>query len=200
MYGKADPEGSLSNWGDHGSAEALSGRDAAFFRFDKQTGRLTFAPDHAPPDFEHGDPQYQVTLNANDGALNSSLDVTVNVDNVDEPGTLTFDRRQPVVGRPMTASLSDPDRPDSSATMWQWQRSPSGSAGSWVAIEGFDALRDRYTPVLADPTDPTDPTDLDHYLRATVTYVDGHGPGQDAAGHYGVRDRGRSRHRYEYGA
>ena len=169
MYGKVDPEGSLSNWGEAGGAEALSGRDAAFFRFDKETGLLTFAPDVAPPDFEHGDPQYQVTLHANDGALDSSLTVTVNVANVDEPGTLTFDRRLPVVGRLMTASLSDPDRLQSSETMWVWQRSQSRS-GPWVAIDDSDARRDRYIPGADD---------VSNYLRATVTYVDGHGSGEE---------------------
>ena len=195
MYGKADPEGSLTNWGDHGSAEALSGRDADVFRFDKQTGRLTFAPDDAPPDFEHGGPQYQITLHANDSVLDSSLTVTVNVANVDEPGTLTFDRRQPVVGRLMTASLSDPDRAQSSATTWMWERSTSGSAGSWVAIEGFDALRDRYTPVLGTPRGRCRQLPArDRHVRRWPRVR------QDAAGHYGVRDRGRSRPGYECGA
>ena len=35
--------------------------------------------------------------------------MTVNIANVEERGSLTFDRRQPVVGRPMTATLTDPD-------------------------------------------------------------------------------------------
>ncbi len=168
MYGKVDPEGSLSNWGEAGSAEALSGRDAAFFRFDKQTGLLTFAPYVAPPDFEHGDPQYQVTLNANDGVLYSSLTVTVNVANLDEPGTLTFDRRRPVVGRLMTATLTDPDGLHSSATMWAWQRSAS-SSGPWVDIDDSVARSDGYTPGADD---------VNNYLRATVAYEDGHGPGK----------------------
>ena len=158
-YGKDDPERSATNWGSAGSADALSGADADRFRFDKETRRLTFA---TSPDFEDGGGRYEITLNANDGELNGRLDVTVNLANVEERGTLTFDRRQPVVGRPMTATLTDPDNVVSPT--WIWQRSTSRSGG-WTDIASTNSRT--YTPVSDDSN---------HYLRAAVTYQDGHGP------------------------
>ena len=158
-YGKDDPERSPTNWGAAGSADTLSGADADRFRFDKETGRLTFA---TSPDFEDGGGRYEITLNANDGELNGRLDVTVNLANVEERGTLTFDRRQPVVGRSMTATLTDPDNVVSPT--WIWQRSTSRSGG-WTDIASTNSRT--YTPVSDDSN---------HYLRAAVTYQDGQGP------------------------
>ena len=159
-YRRVDPEGSLTNWGTISSPTAISGPDADRFRFDKQTGRLTFA---APPDFEGGGGQYEVTVDANDGELEGMLDVTVNVANVEERGTLTHDRRQPVIGRLVTATLTDPDNVVG-VTTWTWQRSTSRSGG-WTEITGANSST--YTPV---------PDDEDNYLRATAAYEDGYGP------------------------
>ena len=86
-YTRRDPEGKTTNWGRFGETAALTGDDAGAFAFDKATGRLTFA---APPDFEGGGERYEVTLNANDGRLNGNgtLDIAVNVTNVEERGKL----------------------------------------------------------------------------------------------------------------
>ena len=161
-YRRVDPEGSLTNWGTISSPTAISGPDADRFRFDKQTGRLTFA---APPDFEEGGGQYEVTVDANDGELEGMLDVTVNVANVEESGTLTFDRRRPVAGQETTATLTDPDNVVG-ATTWTWHRSTSRSGG-WAEITGANTRT--YTPVTGDSG---------NYLRATVTYEDGYAPGK----------------------
>ena len=161
-YRRVDPEGSLTNWGTLSSPAALGGSDADRFRFDKQTGQLTFA---APPDFEDGRGQYDVTVEANDGELDSFLFVTVNVANVEEPGTLTFDRRQPVVGQETTATLTDPDNVVGAAT-WTWQRSTSRSSG-WTEIPGANSST--YTAVTDDSS---------NYLRATVAYDDGFATGK----------------------
>ena len=161
-YRRVDPEGSLTNWGTISSPTALSGPDADRFRFDKQTGRLTFA---APPDFEEGGGQYEVTVDANDGELEGMLDVTVNVVNVEESGTLTFDRRRPVAGQETTATVTDPDNVVG-ATTWTWHRSTSRSGG-WAEITA--ANTSTYTPVTGDSG---------NYLRATVTYEDGDASGK----------------------
>ena len=161
-YRRVDPEGSLTNWGTISSPTVLSGRDADRFRFDKQTGRLTFA---APPDFEEGGGQYEVTVDANDGELEGMLNVTVNVVNVEESGTLTFDRRRPVAGQETTATLTDPDNVVG-ATTWTWHRSTSRSGG-WAEITA--ANTPTYTPVTGDSG---------NYLRATVTYEDGDASGK----------------------
>ena len=164
MYGTDDPELSLTNWGFIGDNSALSGPDADRFRFDKETGRLTFA---APPDFEGvaaqgGGGQYEVTVDANDGELHGMLEVTVNVADVEEPGTLTFEQRQPVVGQPTTATLTEPDGVVGAVT-WTWQRSTSASGGG---TEIATATSRSYTPVTDD---------VNNYLTATATYEDGYG-------------------------
>ena len=157
-YSRRDPEGQSTNWGRLGQTAALTGPDANRFEFDKQTGRLTFA---APPDFETGGAQYELTLNANDGSLNGRLDVTVNVNNVDEPEGLTLDRRQPVIDRPVTPTLTEVD--NVASTTWSWERSRSRGSG-WTAIGG--ATGRTYIPTGDD---------RDHYLRVTAQYDDGHG-------------------------
>ena len=156
-YSRRDPEGQSTNWGRLGQTAALTGPDANRFEFDKQTGRLTFA---APPDFETGGAQYELALNANDGSLNGRLDVTVNVNNVDEPEGLTLDRRQPVIDRPVTPTLTEAD--NVASTTWSWERSRSRGSG-WTAISG--ATGRTYIPTGDD---------RDHYLRVTAQYDDGH--------------------------
>ncbi len=104
-------------------------------------------------------------MDANDGELEGMLDVTVNVANVEERGTLTLDRRQPVIGRLVTATLTDPDNVVG-ATTWTWQRSTSRS-GNWTEIVGANSST--YTPV---------PDDEDSYLRTTAAYEDGYAPGK----------------------
>ena len=84
----------------------LSGANSDTFAFDQQTGRLTFA---SPPDYENGGGRYQVTLTANDGAEQATLDVTVNVANVEEAGTLTLGAGRGVLNVLLQATLTDPD-------------------------------------------------------------------------------------------
>ena len=160
-YTKRDPEGSPSNWGPVGSSAVLTGRNGDAFAFDQASGRLTFAN---PPDYERGGASYEVTLNANDGLLTGTLDVIVTIANLDETGSLAFDRRTPVIGRPITATLADPDTVV--GAIWRWHRSTSRTGG-WTEIGG--AQSSAHTPAGAD---------RDHYLRATVVYEDGHGPGK----------------------
>ena len=67
----------------------------------------------------------------------------------------------------MTASLRDPDG-GVTGEAWQWARSQDG-ATNWEDIG--TAASNAYTPVAADE---------DNYLRATVSYTDGDGPGKSA--------------------
>ena len=160
-YRKSDPDRPLqtTNWGPVGSSEVLSG-DGGAFAFDKSTGRLTFA---SPPDYENGGSQYQVTLTANDGTLDGSLDITVNVANLEEQGELTFVAgvTQGANGVLLQATLTDPDVV--ATQTWVWQRR-TGTSGSWTDIDNTNASS--YTPTAAD---------VGHYLQASVTYTDGAG-------------------------
>ena len=84
---------------------------------------------------------------------------------VDDDGVVTLSTTQPQVGVELTASLRDPDG-GVTGEAWQWARSADG-ATNWADI--VDATLNAYTPVAADE---------DNYLRATVSYTDGDGPGK----------------------
>ena len=80
----------------------------------------------SPPSFEamdsaDGDNVYEVTVRAYDGAARSSKTVTVTVDNIEEPGTVSLSQRRPQEGMAITARLSDEDG-NISGTKWQWYR------------------------------------------------------------------------------
>ncbi len=102
---------------------------------------------------------YKVTVEALDG----DLDVVVTVKNVDEAGSVSFDKPQPQVTRELTASFKDDDGMDN--PRWAWSKSMDKDAADadWVAISGKSAKR---TPKAED---------IDYYLRATVTYEDSYG-------------------------
>ena len=164
-YTRSDPDlpAQTTSWGPVGSSTVLSGANSAAFAFDQSTGRLTFA---SAPDYEDGGGQYEVTLTANDGSREGMLGVSVTVANLDEfvRDPVTFDARTPVINRTLTATLTDPDTIVSSA--WTWQRSTSRTSG-WSDIANADSSS--YTPLAGDRT---------YYLRASVTYEDGHGTGK----------------------
>ena len=73
------------------------------------------------------------------------------------------------MGRELQATLTDPDG-SVSDTLWQWQyRAEATSA--WDDLTSPEARFSAYRPVAAD---------AGQYLRATVGYTDGHGPGKSA--------------------
>ena len=111
----------------------------------------------------------RVTVNYTDaqGASKRAVQVSTSATNVDNDGVVTFSSTAPQVGDELTASLSDPDGGVTGET-WQWARSPNGSA-PWADIVG--ATTNAYTPVALDD---------DNFLRATVIYTDGDGPGKTA--------------------
>ena len=115
-------------------------------------------------------PSYSLTATVSDPAGgSSSTTVNITVENAEEPGAVVFDTgNQPQAGIEIAASLSDPDG-GVNIENWQWQSSDS-ETGPWNDIEGADSAS--YTPQAGD---------IDRYLRATVTYRDGHGTGQDTA-------------------
>ena len=85
---------------------------------------------------------------------------------MDQPGTVTLSPTAPQVGDEVMATLSDPDGGETGMT-WQWFRSMDMT--TWMEIG--DANSATYTAVEADDG---------YYLRATVSYTDGHGTGKDA--------------------
>ena len=124
-------------------------------------GELSFKE---APDYE-GVKQYSLTLSKAGGTVN----VVVNIVNVDESGVIVLSALQPHVGNGVvTTELTDPDGIPVEAE-WQWARSIDRV--DWTNIE--DADSDSYNPTKDD---------VDYYLRATAMYSDGFGNDRDIAG------------------
>ena len=151
-----DPEGTSVSW-------SLSGADAGEFTIDGGELRFAASPDFEAPRDADSDNAYEVMVETADGTGNTgTVDVTVTVGNVEEPGTLVLSTGSPVLGSELTATLSDPDG-SVSGEMWVWVRSTDRN--TWTAIGG--ATSASYTPAS---------TGVGYYLRVTVSYEDGHGP------------------------
>ena len=159
FYSATDPEGEAVGL-------SLKGTDRDDFEFDSGVLRFPAAPDYEGATDSNRDNTYLVTLEATDGGLTSTLSVTVNVENVEERGSVTLPS-QPQERTGFTASLTDPDGRISGLT-WAWERSPNG-VSSWSSIDG--ATSSTYTPTTGD---------VGQYLRATASYTDGHGSGKSA--------------------
>ena len=113
-------------------------------------------------------PSYSVIVTATDTAGGTdTIRVTITVNNVDEPATVTLSSPQPLVAIPLTATLDEPDQIRGSV-IWSWERSPNGTS-DWTPISG--ATSDIYTPVADD---------VGNYLRATASYYDEEVQGQNA--------------------
>ena len=162
-----DPEGKAIVW-------SLAGDDAGDFSI--VNGVLSF---EEPPDFE--DPQggsgndsttYSVTVQASDGGADTTATemLTVEVTNVEEPGTVMLSTLQPQVAVAITATLTDPDNiapgTNDAGTIttgtWQWLRGQDEIVGATNAS---------YTPSEAD---------IGSVLRATVEYDDEEGEDKTA--------------------
>ncbi|MCY3918285.1 MAG: cadherin domain-containing protein [Chloroflexi bacterium] len=152
----------------------LSGTDAAAFSIVAGSGQLRVKE---PLDFETKS-SYEVTVDVHDGkdglgnpsaAIDDSIDVTITVGNVEEPGSVTLTTLTATIQArvEVTAVLEDDDGPTS--VTWAWARSPNGRT-DWVNLVGVTGSR--YTPTLVD---------AGKYIRATASYSDGHGSNKSAA-------------------
>ena len=150
---------------------SLTGTDAASFVIHEGTGQLMTmaALDHEDKD------TYMVTVEVRDNedamgntdsVVDDSINVTINVTNMDEDGTVTLDSDQPVAGAAITASVSDPD--GTVTVMWQWASSDAMD-GTYTNIDG--ATSAAYTPTMDDEG---------MYLQATASYDDGVGEADTA--------------------
>ena len=154
----------------------LTGPDADAFTIVERTGQIRVKDDL---DFETK-PSYSLTIEVHDGrdgsgATSTTIDdtqaVTIMVENVEEPGTITLTTNtQSIQARvEVTAALEDDDGVTTGSVTWQWSRSPNGRT-DWVNIQG--ATSAMYTPTLEE--------DRGNYIRATASYTDGHGPNKTA--------------------
>ena len=134
----------------------LSGPEAANFTINPDTGEVSLAP-AVSPDFE-AKPQYFLIVTA-------SADITVQVLNVDEPGTVALSTDEPSAGETITAVLSDPDG-ETANVRWSWARS---DGDDWNDIAG--ASRASYT---------TTTDNIGHHIAATARYDDTAATGHQA--------------------
>ena len=89
--------------------------------------------------------------------------MAVSVTNVEEDGVVTLSNRQPEVGVPIRAMLTDPDGGEKDVT-WQWAtaaKAQGSTTEDWDDIAGAKSAS--YTPVSGD---------MGKELRATATYRD----------------------------
>ena len=146
-------------------AYTLGGTDAASFDIDSATGQLMTK---AALDYETKS-SYSVMVTATDdsGEPNNtdSIDVTINVTNVDEMGMLELSTMSPTVGVALAATLTDPDGSIANVD-WQWSRSTTID-GTFTHI---DEETMTYTPTAGD---------VGHYLKVVARYTDGQGPNKD---------------------
>ncbi|MXW24048.1 MAG: hypothetical protein F4Z96_05255, partial [Chloroflexi bacterium] len=102
-----------------------------------------------------------------DDVIDDTITVTINLINVDEPGTVTISGME-VGGETLSASVTDIDGTVSNLT-WQWALAASAS-GPFAPISG--ATNNTYTIVAVD---------VNRYLRATASYTDPQGSGKSAS-------------------
>ena len=142
-------------------AYTLGGSDEASFTINGSTGQLMTqaALDHETKD------SYMVTVTAMDAdSATDTIDVTINVNNVDETGTLELSSMSPIAGTALTATLTDLDGVVA-VVDWQWSRSMTmGGTFEHIAEETM-----AYTPTDGD---------VGYYLQVVAKYTDGHGSGK----------------------
>ena len=167
-YSASDPEGGASTF-----TWSVTGTDRGDFNIDSSTGELTFrnTPNYESPVDSNRNNQYLVTVRATDeGGLSGSLDVTVTVQDVDEPPTIT-------------GSATPPDFPENSVrSVATYQATdPEGGTIAWglSGTDSDDFNIDRRTGELTfvntpDFEKPTDENEDNEYL-VTVEARDGGG-------------------------
>ena len=150
----------------------LTGTDAGSFSIEMASGQIKTS---AALNFESKS-SYSVVVEvrdkkddagATDAEWDDTIDVTINLSNVDEAGTVTIAGTESG-GETLTATVTDIDGTPTNVT-WQWARGASAS-GSFMTISG--ATNSTYTTVAADVT---------RFLRATASYTDPQGSGKSAS-------------------
>ena len=169
MFSATDQDGDAIDW-------SLGGRDMGDFVItptgDGSSAELSFkkSPNYESPVSDAiGNLAAQNVYEVDVKATGGSKTVMVTVTDEDEDGKVTLTQYQPQVGRALSASVSDPDKPQSDER-WQWSRGPSAD-GPWTPID--KATSASRAPAAADDG---------MYLQATVTYTDKFGSGKMESG------------------
>ena len=142
----------------------------AHFGINSYTGHLLVG---SPLDYEK-QPEYTVTVIAKNTSGTARQEVTINVNNLDEPGKVTLKWRHSGSNVEFEAMLDDGDK--ISGTTWQWSGSESQNSG--------------YTDI-DNATSATFTNTTSHkYLKATATYTDTHASNKTASATLKVEEPG----------
>ena len=152
-----DPEGESITW-------SLDDNHAEDFSIENGVLRFKSSPDFEDPKggADSDSNTYVVTVQASDGGVDTTAteELTIEVTNVEEPGTVMLSTLQPQVGVAITATLTDPDNATASTVTWQWYRGNSEIVG---ATDGAGTIMSSYTPTTGD---------VGSVLRAIAMYDD----------------------------
>ena len=160
---------------------SVEGTDMSDFMLDMVEGsdmsrmlKFSSAPDYESPmgGADNDSNTYMVTVKASAGGEMEMMEVTVEVTNVEEDGTVTLSSESPVVGSAVTATLTDSDGGITGLT-WTWET--SSDMATWSAATGTvtsEGTTSTYTSV---------DDDVDDYLRAMASYTDGYDSGNSVS-------------------
>ena len=153
----------------------LTGADAGAFVIDASTGQISLGSatvlDHETRSSYSVTVQVRDSKDADDNAdtaWDAYIEVTINVTNVDEAGSVALTTTTPEENVELTATLTDPDGEVSNLT-WKWQRADSNPSDDWDDIAG--ATSGTYTPGADD---------IGKFLGAMASYDDAAGTGKQA--------------------
>ena len=153
---------------------SMSGPDASSFNILGGSGQI-FLKSGITYNYE-AKSSYSVTVSVSDEKdeagdpdmeIDDTIDVTINLDNVDEAGTVTISGME-LGGETLRASVTDLDGTVSNLS-WKWELGAMAS-GPFAPISG--ATNNTYTIVAVD---------VNRYLRATASYTDPQGSGKSAS-------------------
>ena len=138
------------------------------FSIDSTTGQIKT---RRGMNYEVDDATYSLTARVTDSSGRSdTISVTIELNNVDEPGRVTMSPLSYEVGTAGTASVSRDLDGSVTGVSWQWHRcSEYREAGDCEAISG--ATSASYTPAVADGG---------WRLKAVASYTDNQGSGKSA--------------------
>ena len=148
------PQGASVTW-------SLSGTDRGDFSISGGTLSFRSDPNYEAPADSGGDNEYMVTVKASYMTHMDEIDVTVEVTNVDEDGSVRVRPTTARVGSQLTATLTDPDGATATES-WDWWVDDASNGLFTEQIAGESTRM--YTPMAAD---------AGRYLKARVTYSDG---------------------------
>ena len=104
---------------------------------------------------------FNLLVTVSDGVLTATLELTIQLTDIDEPGRMRLEWPPPVCTPVVHAYVFDPDR-DETDHVWTWEISDNGVDG-WTTIGLIESWDSTYSPTQAQ---------ANKFLRITVTYSD----------------------------